>query len=254
MEARIPFGGFYESIWASEIDREEEQYLEHLTEEHDLDVSDISEFAWRHTIYSRAHTHVAEHFVPYFEHFINEGLGLSIKLTYNDMSSPREYNFETNKIYVELSYEDALILARRVGRNALRKAAKDMFTSRDGFISFYRNDPAEWGRLRGWDHNHLYCLFQAAVDLIDDEDYEFGIADDMSGAGDFSTAYDKALDINALHVEIGRMLTKKELEEDATSDEDRRYPTAWTDTQDYVLRYEALNKNVFNSHNFLGDL
>lgn len=251
MEARIPFAGFYESKWSAGVDSEEEQYFESLKEEHSLtdeDMGEMQEWMWRHARYHRSYLHIAQEYVSPFQDFINEGLGLSIKLTYKDMSSPREYNFETDKIVVEISYEDAIKLARRVGRNALRKAAKDMFTSRDGFISFYRNDPAEWGRLRGWDWNHMYCLFQAAVDVIGEEDYEWPIYEDFSGNGHFGEAFYRAFDEKELLLEVGKIVGKRELKEELeeqAADEDRLFPVAYTDTADYVRRYEEMNAGAY---------
>lgn len=251
MEARIPFSGFYDSMWSSEVDSEEERYFEHLKEEHSLtddDMGELHEWMWRHAQYRLSYLHIAQEYVSPFQDFINEGLGLNIKLAYKDMSSPKFYNFETDKIVVEISYEDAIKLARRVGRNALRKAAKDMFTSRSGFISFYSNDPAEWGRLRGWDWNNMYCLFQAAVDVIGEEDYEWPIYDAMSCNGDFSEAFWKAFDEKDLLLEVGKIVGKRELKEELEADDesDRSYPDTWRNTQDYVAKYEALNKSVFH--------
>ncbi len=259
MEARIPFAGFYESMWSREIDREEEQYLERLKEEHSLtdnDMGEVHEWMWRHSRYHLSYLHIAQEYVSPFESFINEGLGLSIKLTYKDMSSPREYNFETDKIVVEISYQDAIRLARRVGRNALRKAAKDMFTSRSGFISFYSNDPAEWGRLRGWDWNNMYCLFQAAIDVIGEEYYEWPIYEAMSCNGDFSEAFWKAFDEKDLLLEVGKIVGKRELKEELEDDDesDRSYPVAFANTADYVAKYEEMNKYVFKYNDIGGDL
>lgn len=246
MEARIPFSGFYNSIWSSELDREEEQYAEHLAEKHEVPVGEVTELLFRHAKHCDAYREVAQKYVPQFEAHINEGLGLSIKLTGGEMTSPREYNFETDKIFVGISYRDALILARSVGRNALRKAAKEMFTSRSGFISFYRNDPAEWGRLRGWDHNQLYCLMQAAVDVIDGEDFEWGLAEGMSGNGVFGEAFHGAVDHEELMLGIGELIGKREAEEEAEENDDgRRFPVAYADTADYVKRYHEMNAKKY---------
>lgn len=247
MEARIPFNGFYESMWSQGVDHEEEQYFEWLKEEHDIhpdDMQALYEWMWRHTKYHVAYQHIAFEFVQPFQDFINEQLGLSISLTFKDMTSPREYNFETDRIFVDISYRDALILARRVGRNALRKAAKQMFTSRDGFSSYYRNDPAEWGRLRGWDHNQLHCLFQAALDVIGEEDWDWSIYEDFSSNGDFGTAFHMAFEEKDLLLELGKLIGQRELNEELESDEetDRVFPTQWKDTKDYVTQYLALNK------------
>ena len=161
------------------------------------------------------------------------------------MTSPRYYNFETDKIFVGISYRDAILLARRIGRNALRKAARDMFRSRSGFCSFYRNDPAEWGRLRGWDHNQLYCLTQAAVDVIDDENFEWGLAEDMSGNGVFGEAFHGAVDHEELMLGIGELIGEREAEEAEENDDGRRFPVAYADTADYVKRYHEMNANKY---------
>lgn len=204
-EARIPFAGFYGTMWDDELDREEEQLAESLAEDYGLSASDVADKLFYHMDYREAYKHIAAAYVPQFQDFINKGLDLDIKLAFNDMTSPREYNFETDKIYVGISYPDAVRLARRVGRDALRAAAKAMFTSRDGFISFYPNDPARWGRLAGWDQNHLYALFTAAVEKIGDEDAGWDILDDVRKRGVFSSALDAGLDYDALTAELSAM-------------------------------------------------
>lgn len=252
MDAKIPFSGFYESKWSGGCDQEEEQLTEQLAEEHGLEQSEIAELIYKEAKYREAYEHVAREFVPYFENWLNQELGISIKLTFSRMTSPRFYNFETDDIHVDISYEDAIKLARRVGRNALRKAAKELFTSRSGFISFYCNDPAEWGRLRDWDCNHLYALFTAAAELAGDDylDYEWSLYEDMSGNGVFAEAMSKAVDWSELNLEIGKLLGKKELleEQEDEKDEDRLYPTNWRSTEDYVAKYAALNARIFNPY------
>lgn len=247
MDAKIPFSGFYESKWSRGCDDEGEQIAEQLAEEHSLKKDEIAELIYKEAKYREAYEYVAEKYVGYFENWLNSELGLNIKLTFNRMTSPREYNFETDDIHVNISYEDAIKLARRVGRNALRKAAKELFTSRDGFISFYRNDPAEWGRLRGWDENHLYAVFTAAVDVIGEDDWEWGLVEVMSGNGVFSTAFDRAFDSDAVMLEIGKIIGRRELAEELEEETDRNFPEPgkFHDTKSYVAQYEALNKSVF---------
>lgn len=248
MRARIPFGGFYESKFSAGLDDAETQHLEYLREEHDIDTAPLQEWLWRHAKYHRGYEHIAADYVPLFEEFINEGLGLSLKLTFNGMDSPKYYNFETDHIYVDISYRDALILARRVGRNALRAAAKELFTSRDGFISFYRNDPAEWGRLRGWDECQLFALFTAAVNVIGDEDYEWRLDAALHEGGTYDEAFWKSFSSSDFNIELGRVLERKEQAEAAEEDGDgRSFPAHWTSTEDYVRKYEAMNRNIFNT-------
>lgn len=250
MLVQIPFSGFYESMWSRGIDDEEERVVESLVEEHGLEAQELTPLVNDKLKYHEAYEYVAQEYVDYFEGWLNAELGLSIKLTFQRMTSPRYYNFETDHIVVDISYRDALILARKVGRNALRKAAKAMFTSRSGFISFYHNDPAEWGRLRGWDECQLKAVFEAALEVVGDDDWDWQIYEVMNGNGVFNNAVDKAVDWRALDLEIGRLLGKKELleEQEDEKDEDRLYPTNWRSTEDYVAKYNALNQRIFNPY------
>ena len=106
-----------------------------------------------------------------------------------------------------------------------------MFTSRDGFISHYSPDIDDWGQLRNWDHNQLYCMLEAWLEEYGDE-WEFAIYEDMQEV--ISTAYDNAVDWEALHIQLGRLMEQKE-------DPERVYPVTWKDTQDYVKQYYKLN-------------
>lgn len=247
MEARIPFGGFYESMWSQGIDNEEEQQAERLAEEPGVPIDQVNELLFRYTKYHEAYLEIAIEYVPAFVDRLNGELGLKLEMTYKEMTSPREYNFETDKIFVEISYPDVLRLARKVGRKALRKAAKEMFTSRDGFSSFYNPDISTWGPMRTWDYNQLYALMQAAADTISRDDFDWVIYEDFSYNGVFSRAYDKAVDYQTLMLEIGKLVGKRELQEELEEleeqDDGRRFPVAWYNTADYVKRYREMNSN-----------
>lgn len=246
METRIPFEGFYETKWSQGIDDAEEQCVESLAGEHDIEQDEIAALLWRKCNYRQAYLYIAQEYVPPFQDALNRALGLDIALIYKDMTSPREYNFETDKIWAEISYRDALRLARRVGRKALRKEAKDMFTSRDGFCSFYDPDISTWGQLRTWDHNQLYCLLSAAVDATQDEDLSWGIYEDFSSNGYFDIAFSQALDRSDFMLELGKLIGRKELTEELEDNElgdTKRFPVAWSGTQDYVAKYNTMNSN-----------
>jgi len=247
MEARIPFSGFYGSMWSDALDDEENNYVEDVATERKVSQSDIHDYLWRKSTYHDAYKEIAKDYTRFFESYINEKYDLKISLTYKELTSPREYNFETDKIFVEVSYKDVLTLARKVGRNKLRKCAKEMFTSRDGFISFYRSDVSTWDRMRGWDHNQLFCLFTAAV--MDDEDFEQGIFEEAWSFGTISCAHAASLPpVEDLFFEVGRLAGRAELKEELESEEGgdgRCFPVAYKDTKDYVKRYEEMNKTVF---------
>ena len=50
-----------------------------------------------------------------------------------------------------------------MNNDTLEATARDMFTSRDGFSSFYSPDVSEWGDVSEWDHNQIGCLIAAYV-------------------------------------------------------------------------------------------
>jgi len=247
MEARIPFSGFYSSMWSDALDNEESCYVEDIATELEVSQSDIHDYLRRNSRYREAYKEIADDYTRFFESYINEKYDLKISLTYKELTSPREYNFETDKIFVEVSYKDVLSLARKVGRNKLRKCAKEMFTSRDGFISFYRSDISTWGRMRGWDHNQLFCLFTAAV--MDDDEFEEGIFEDALSHGTISCAHAAALPpVEDLFFEVGRLAGRAEMKEELECEESgdgKCFPVAYKDTADYVKRYEEMNKTVF---------
>ena len=94
-------------------------------------------------------------------------LGYSLK--YESMSSPREYNFTTDRLFAFgrlQAFRVMLRLARRPEyRDAWAAIVSDRHSSRDGFISFYDSDAESWGAdIREYDHNQLATLFAFALE------------------------------------------------------------------------------------------
>jgi hypothetical protein len=114
-----------------------------------------------------------------------------------------------------------------------------MFTSCDGYISHYSNDIDEWGQLRSWDHNQLYCLLCEYVEDQDD-DWEWNLFEDMCEA--VWNAWSNAVDWDAVHLEIGKLLGAKEKEEELLEPEDeRKFPVRFSSSKDYVDQFIKLN-------------
>ena len=86
-----------------------------------------------------------------------------LPLQFESMKSPREYNFSTDIIYCTINDEDAARLFDTCDKTLLDKIARETFTSRSGFISFYSPDFKEWGGVPTWDHNQLGTLIRAHV-------------------------------------------------------------------------------------------
>jgi hypothetical protein len=103
----------------------------------------------------------AARFTEWLSHY------LGVKLEFEEMKSPRFYNFETDRIFAKLSRADFCRLLRKVRGAKLKEIAKEMFTSRSGFISFYSNEISDWGRIDTWDHNQCGAVLAAAVQLFE---------------------------------------------------------------------------------------
>lgn len=154
MLTTIPFSGFYYSLHASVLD----SALESIFSDNDGSARDYILYAaqdatdWRHV-----HQNYA---VEYAAAFAAE---FNLPLHFESMKSPREYNFTTDVIYCTISADDSAWLYATCDKSLLAKIARETFTSRDGFISFYDPDFTEWGDILEWDHNRLGVLIRAHV-------------------------------------------------------------------------------------------
>lgn len=158
METTIPFSGFYESLHSGAVDDAEQQIFSDrrtgCTRNQGLEAAlfNICDYSGVYTAYAEA----------YAENFAHEFKIPSMKFL--KLRSPREHNFTTDRIFVEISREDAYRIRAETDEWRLRNLARDMFTSRDGFMSFYSPDVDSWGEVEDWDWNQLGCLMAAYAD------------------------------------------------------------------------------------------
>lgn len=236
----LPFAGFYHSMWSHELDREESDYAEYHANGDDsdpdyeewwpeplrLDESKLAELLVDPSDYSAMHEAVAKEYVATFDHLLGDAMGLSVPtegtrwcykandmvphvydrptagLEFESMSSPREYNFATDRVfaYIPMATVELLFTRSRVEHHEpLRSLIRDSFTSRSGFSSHYDNDLDEWlaKPLDEWDHNELGTLLVAALKLYrpdDESSMEMDCLTAMSEASDFHTAWSNAVD------------------------------------------------------------
>jgi hypothetical protein len=236
METRIPFPGFYESWYDQEFDNLLEREAEYIFENKQLPFpegtskEDIQQLLFDHSKFGVYARYVAEAYAEAYNEWLNETLGFSVTLNYVELSSPKEYNFTTDRIFCQISHEDVHKIYRHVGRKALRAKAKQEFTSRDGFMSFYSPDIDDWGVSRTWDHNQLYCLLSALNS--DDDEMDVGIYEDISEG--LYTSFQAAIDWPAFEKDLKFF----GLEED----DNMLFPhPGITDPVKYVEKYNELN-------------
>lgn len=173
LSTRLPFSGFYESIWSGALDREDEQLIDHIAEEPDRydpalvivqERGEIGDLLWRVSDYASMRDAVARAYTDSFVDWLGDTLNRTIDgYCYEELNSPRYYNFETDKIFATLPlavFEEIFERLKRDHPGVFEETVRALFTSYDGFISFYDNDPDVLAAkpLADWDHNELYVL------------------------------------------------------------------------------------------------
>jgi hypothetical protein len=192
ISARIPFAGFYHSIWDQEID----QWLENQADWHQTlgDREIIWNAIYDNTDFSAARLAIAQAYFKHFVWWLGDSLELPVEGEFEALTSPRYYNFSTDKIFAllpESVLQAVLDELRSKDNETLVGTFADMFTSRDGFASFY--DPQVPSKpIEEWDHNELYALLCAWVRFQAVDDIDFELFDNMGEA--VSAACDAACD------------------------------------------------------------
>lgn len=208
----IPFPGFYCSDYSEQLDHAEETECEYIVESQEwapdrspefagLDASEICELFYWHSNYHQSYLTVARDYVTRFDALWSEALGFKLLLEFEEMTSPKEYNFQTDRIFCKAPANVIAALLATVKPETLRDTVKEKHSSRSGFISFYSNDVSEWldMPLEDWDHNHLATLLASRMaDAIaadsELEKWEFSIFEDMAESEIFYTAWSDCVD------------------------------------------------------------
>lgn len=173
---QLPFAGFYDSIWSSEVDHQEEYEVEGWAErqaeegvppELRMPAQDYVELLLRHTDYDAAYRKIAEAYVAAFDSVLTHNHGLKLNLAFESMTSPRFYNFETDRVFAYIgnrAIRRMWKISAADGHHTLREVAAERHTSYDGFHSFYEPGMGDWPRdPRQWDHNQLETLLLAVL-------------------------------------------------------------------------------------------
>ena len=162
MLTTLPFAGFYNSSHDQNLDFALERMFSdketgcHANQGLMNRAFDSIDWQMVHTKYAKEY---AEQFGREFE---------IPSLKFESLQSPKYYNFETDRIFCEISEEDVRRLLLSMSGEALANAAKCRFTSCSGFISFYDPDVSTWGPIEGWDHNQVGTVLEALAWDLDE--------------------------------------------------------------------------------------
>jgi len=172
----FPFPGFYESA----LDRMIDDELESAFSYDDSGNHNIPDAIYGgsgieyHADFSAVHLEQSKQYLSaWCEQFKGE-TGIELDYEYESYTSPKYYNYETDRLFAWVSDASiAALFARSADNNheELSKQIEARFTSRSGFISSYPNDLESWLEkpVAEWDHNELATLLDAALSIHCDE-------------------------------------------------------------------------------------
>ena len=185
LESTIPFDGFYESFINDDIDHQIRQQIEWDSDIYDLneDEQQVLEDSYFSVNRSSFYNQIAEDYTNFYIDALNEKLeGFKLKAKFNLLTSPREYNFETDRIFIEIEENHAIDFIKYIIKNykkELENKIKERFTSRSGFNSFYKNSIDLWTKdYSEWDHNQIGTCFE--LFNLEEEDINYSLRDYLS--------------------------------------------------------------------------
>ena len=185
LESTIPFDGFYNSYISSDIDHQIGQQIESDTDIYDLN-EDEQQILWDNYLSVNTkyfYNQIAEDYTNFYIHALNERLkGFRLNAKFNILTSPREYNFETDRIFIDIEKNHAIDFIKYIIKNykkELEEKIKERFTSRSGFWSHYKNGLDLWTQdYSEWDHNQIGTCFEL-FDL-EEEDINYSLREYLS--------------------------------------------------------------------------
>lgn len=230
---KLPFPGFYDSWYSGAIDSQEEQFVENeadyrqeengVPDAERLDASDYHDILLDVTTYSICYRKIANAYVDAFSYWLSDELDIELPLEFESMTSPKYYNFETDRVFAYMPVEKVKYLREMVDGLHYRKVIEDRHTSRSGFCSYYSNDLAFYLEKEDdeFDHNELETLIIACINtkldpdhkqLLDKgvrEDWDWKIFEVMSDGETFYNAWEAGVDWEKFEEKVAEKRAEK---------------------------------------------
>ena len=185
LESTIPFCGFYCSFIDDDIYHQIGQQIEWDCDIYDLneDEQQVLEDSYLSINRSYFYNEIAKDYTNFYIDALNDRLeGFNLNAKFNLLTSPREYNFETDRIFIDIEKNHAIDFIKYIIKNykkELEEKIKERFTSRDGFWSHYKNSLDLWTKdYSEWDHNQIGTCFEL-FDL-EEEDINYSLREYLS--------------------------------------------------------------------------
>lgn len=196
-DVQIPFAGFYEAHDRHMLEYEFEQTFADPDTGCEVNLVPMFGDEVARLFWDRVHSciHWAGVYEAYAAEYVDAFLTeFDLDGEFADMSSPRYYNFETDRLFARITRDSLAKIAREVLRSpsGLRLFETNCalrHKSRDGFISHYDYRWKTWGRVSEWDHNQLATLLLSYAEIEKGGDWEFydevELMEDARGNGKF---------------------------------------------------------------------
>lgn len=180
LETTIPFAGFYDSL-------HEDLIVDAITQMFQDDDGTSNAGLSARVFSACKFRQVYEKYAKCYAESFADVFGIP-SLKFVALQSPREYNFETDRIFCTIEVDDVNKILAAVDKEVFEAKAADMFTSRSGFASFYNPDIDTWpADVSDWDCNKVGCLIAAWADHEHGEEFdawaEYNMMQDLSGNG-----------------------------------------------------------------------
>ena len=120
LESTIPFDGFYESFISADIENQIELDTEHYSELYDLNEFETELLcnSFLNINSYKFYNQIAKDYTNFYIDALNERLkGFTLKATYKCFTSPREYNFSTDRIFIEIEANHAIDFIKYIIKN-----------------------------------------------------------------------------------------------------------------------------------------
>ena len=218
LESTIPFCGFYNSIIDADIENEIDSLTKYYSELYDLNKSEeeLLSNSFLSVNNNNFYNEICKDYTSFYIDNLNVLLnyaypdhGFTLNAKFSLLTSPREYNFETDRIFIEIEENHCIDFIKYIIKNykkELEKIIKTRFRSESGFISFYKNSLDLWPKdYSEWDHNEIGTCFE--LFNLEEEDIYFSLREYLN------ETISKNL-YNTLDKEGKDLLDKKQKEKD----------------------------------------
>ena len=170
------FEGFYCSWLDSEMDNVAQMESEYYADEYNLSDDKKEEIKddYFSQNYDELQVEICKTYIPHYFEAIEDEIDFELNASFESLTSPKFYNFETDRLFVEIDDIKITMLMNWIFNNKLEKlkeVIKDRFTERDGYIPYYSNDLEAWGDVDTWDYNQLGTALLVFVDEYADFNY-----------------------------------------------------------------------------------